>query len=62
MTNHQAKQIFVEAYYGNNEQLKLALKQDKLAVQFAWACFTDSMCRDGEITMKQYETWLFPWR
>lgn len=61
MHKSQAIQIFIEAYYGDKEQLHMALRQDYLAVQFAWECFTDSLCKDGEITMQQYETWTFPW-
>ena len=61
MTKYHATKTFVEAYYGNSHSLRKALKADRLAVQFEWSCFIDSLCRDGEITMKQYESWTFPW-
>lgn len=28
----------------------------------AWNNFTDALCKEGRITMKQYETWTHPWR
>ena len=33
---------------------------DKPAMRYAWGLFTDMLCRDGYITMKQYETWTCP--
>ena len=52
---------FIEAYYGDEDKLKAALKADWYAVQYAWSIFTDSLCKNGEITLQQYESWLFPW-
>ena len=34
--------------------------QRQPAMRFAWGIFTDMLCRDGYITMKQYETWTCP--
>ena len=34
------------------------LKKDKIAKSEEWANYIDSMCKSGEITLKQYETWL----
>ena len=34
------------------------LKGDKIAKSEGWANFIDSLCKDGEITEKQYENWL----
>jgi hypothetical protein len=28
----------------------------------AWNNYTDSLAKDGEITMKQYESWTHPWK
>lgn len=53
--------IFVESYYGDEEQLNAALKSDWYAVQYAWEMFVDSLCRDSLITMEQYNSWTFPW-
>lgn len=32
-------------------------KGDKVAIREAWNNYTDSLCKDGDITLKQYETW-----
>ena len=61
MRKSDATQIFIEAYYGNKEQLQYALRQDYLSVQFAWECFVDGLCKDREITQEQYNSWTFPW-
>jgi len=34
--------------------------KDKAAMRQVWGMYTDSLCRDGLITMKQYETWVNP--
>jgi len=34
------------------------LKKDKIAKSEYWANYIHSMCESGEITLKQYETWL----
>ena len=26
----------------------------------SWGAYTDSLCKDGQITLKQYETWAAP--
>ena len=61
MHKSQAIQAFVEGYYGSRKELHKELRQDYLAVQFAWECFVDCLCKDREITMQQYESWTFPW-
>lgn len=33
---------------------------DKPARSEAWNDWTDSLCKNGEITMRQYETWATP--
>ncbi len=33
---------------------------DKPARAEAWNNFTDALCKDGQITLKQYETWEHP--
>lgn len=45
------------------KQFKLALKDtkfntnDKPALREAWGIYTDRLCKNGYITLKQYETW-----
>lgn len=33
---------------------------DKVALREAWNNYTDSLCKDGLITERQYETWTNP--
>lgn len=35
-------------------------KNDKPAKRLAWGMFINSLCRDGQITSKQYKTWTNP--
>ena len=34
---------------------------DTIARSEAWNNYTDSQCKEGLITLKQYETWANPW-
>lgn len=34
--------------------------RDQPMIDQAWNDWTDSLCKDGRITMKQYESWLSP--
>ena len=61
MSKAEAKSLFVESYYGDKENLHEALKRDRLAVQYEWEIFVDSLCRDEQISMRQYDSWTFPW-
>lgn len=61
MNKDQAKRLFVTACYANVYNLRTAIKKDRFMVQEDWGIFTDRLCRDGEISMKQYESWTFPW-
>ncbi len=54
MTKKEAEQIFKDNYWHSIP------KNDKPAVRQAWNDFTDSLCKDGQITRHQYESWLFP--
>ena len=53
---------FIENCYGTAEKLHQALKDDWWEVQLEWEFFIDDLCRDGLITMEQYNSWVFPWR
>jgi hypothetical protein len=51
MTKREAIKTFKESYYATLE------RGDYYEKQFAWACFKDMLCKDGKITMNQYENW-----
>jgi len=53
MTKREAKAHFLAVC--QEEDL-----DDKPAMRYAWGLFTDLLCKDGYITMKQYESWLCP--
>ena len=36
------------------------LKNDKVWKREEWSYFTDSLCKEGYITLKQYESWSNP--
>lgn len=62
MTKQQAFQTFTTEFYGNKRNLKRAVANDYYAVQLEWSCFTDMLCRNGDITLKQYSAWLTPFK
>ena len=33
---------------------------DYWTAQFEWSCYTDSLCKEGLITQKQWSTWETP--
>jgi len=35
-------------------------KNDKPAISQAWNDYTDMLCKDGQITQRQYDTWTNP--
>ncbi len=35
-------------------------KDDTIAKREAWNNYTDALCKDGEISSKQYDTWTNP--
>jgi hypothetical protein len=37
-------------------------RRDIPARNEAWGVFTDSLCKSGKITLKQYETWTYPFK
>ena len=46
-------------------QLNGKLYEDQVdywTAQAAWAGYTDTLCKDGWITQKQYDTWKTPFR
>lgn len=60
MTKREVKREFINLYYnGDMSAYKKARKDDYCKVQFEFTCFADGLCRDGEITQKQYDTLTF---
>ncbi len=53
MTKREAKANFLAVSV--EEKLN-----DKPAMRFAWGVYTDLLCKEGYITMKQYESWCCP--
>lgn len=39
---------------------KTVTMYDRIARRQAWNQFTDSLCKEGYITLKQYESWVNP--
>ena len=52
MNKDQAKRLFVTECYGDTQNLRKAVKKDRLMVQEDWGIFTDRLCRN---TMKSSE-------
>lgn len=57
MTKEQAVREFQSAYHDLYER-----KVDYWTAQLAWSGFTDQLCKEGRITLKQYETWETPFK
>ena len=61
LTKKNALRIFKDVlntdhvYYAN-------IRGDKVAMRESWNNFTDSLCKDGEITESQYNTWSNPFQ
>ena len=50
------KKAFIETcYHGDRGAYLKARKVDYCKVQFEWSCFIDSLCKNGEITQRQYD-------
>lgn len=43
-----------EVYNGDYKAYLRARKEDYCKVQFEWSCYIDNLCKDGQITEKQY--------
>lgn len=53
MTKAQAVASFKKAYADYIQENR----RDITALNTAWHMYTDSLCKDGMITIKQYESW-----
>ena len=56
MTKKQAWKLFEESYW------HLLPKNDYPMKRESWNNFTDSLCKNGDITEGQYNTWTFPFK
>lgn len=58
--NTTLKRRFINEVYGGDYRAYLkARKDDYLKVQFEWSCYTDSLCKAGEISQKVWERAVF---
>ena len=62
MTKQQAYAIFVEEFYKDKYNLARARDNDAIKVNVEWGEFIDMLCKNGQITDRQYENWGYPWR
>lgn len=59
MKKAQATKLFEQVFFGTDS---FGLQEDRAAVQYAWQLFIDALCKNGEITQEQYNSWTFPWK
>lgn len=59
MTERQIKRLFIDTHYKNIIEYRKARKNDYLKEQFRFTCFIDALCKNGEITQKQFDTIIF---
>jgi hypothetical protein len=38
----------------------IGVSNDRVSMREAWGIYTDLLCKDGYITLKQYESWTNP--
>lgn len=48
-----------EVYNGDYKQYLKERREDYCKVQFAWCCYIDALCRDGQITQAQCDRAVF---
>lgn len=48
-----------EVYEGDYKRYLRERKEDYCRVQLMWACYIDGLCKDGEITQRQYDNAVF---
>lgn len=50
------KRTFIDEAFGGDYKAYLrARRNDYCKVQFEWECWIDALCKNGEITQKQYQ-------
>ena len=57
MTKQEAVRLF---RYELEQLLNRYGTKDKPKIRQAWNVYTDMLCKDGEITQRQYDTWINP--
>lgn len=48
-----------DVYNGDYKQYLRERREDYCKVQFAWSCYIDALCKDGQITQAQYDRAVF---
>ena len=60
MKTSELKRAFINTFYdGNYKEYLKAREADYCKVQFEWSYWVDLLCKDGEITQKQYDRAIF---
>lgn len=59
LTKKEALQQFL-SHWNEWVFMNPSLKSDRPAKCEAWNNFTDSLCKSGQISIHQYETWVNP--
>ena len=54
ITKKEAEKIFKEDFLAGLN------KKDKTLIRTTWNDFTDTLCKDGQISEKQYNNWGYP--
>jgi hypothetical protein len=62
MTKAQAEAVFREHFLPNLKATERggSGRVDAPMRREAWGIYTDSLCKDGSITSRQYNNWLYP--
>lgn len=55
MAESLKRRFINEVYDGDYTAYRRARKDDYCKAQFEWACWVDTLCKDGQITQKEYE-------
>lgn len=59
MTARQAKRLFINEVYGTDKKYRQARREDYYKVQFEWTCFIDTLCKDGQVSQRTWNTATF---
>jgi len=61
MTKQQAINDYITLYYGDIYNFKRELANgDKIAIRMDFLDYIDTLCKDGQITQKQFNSWTCP--
>lgn len=59
MSNAEIKKLFIATCYNTRGEYLSERKRDYCAAQLRWSCFVDYLCKDGQITQRQYDNATF---